>query len=180
MRLTKNLQLAQFNQNSKVNKNRVLRRFKVGDTAYLKHPNRFNKGYCGPFFIKKVLSPVIVVIQEYENPSAPCMKRHINLLHWAPPRKPVLNSSSNVSHPNSSLSPVLIDHPADPPLEECEPMGVESDVAPSDVAQPDSSQPEESEDAVPGADPPTEVLLPEAPLIAGPATHQYNLRPRRT
>lgn len=102
-----NLRLAQRNQNSKINKHRTLRKFAVGDTAYLKSPNKYNKGYSGPFQVKKFLSPVVVLIQEIENPCAPLMKRHINLLHWAPQRKNIVNNNSLDSNSSSDVVDVV-------------------------------------------------------------------------
>jgi hypothetical protein len=198
MKITyKNLKLAQHKQNVKVNENRSLRSFKVGDTAYLKHPNKYKKGYSGPYFVKKLISPVIVIIQEYENPYAPCLKRHINLLHWAPPRKSSNVNDINESFPSSAPdnhSPEQVDSS---PMIEVEVQSTERCVTP-DVPQlvsQDSLQPEENAVDVSSAelitdsqgavrdvaneDPGTSVLNSDAPCEIPPDTSRYNLRPRK-
>jgi hypothetical protein len=148
----KNLKLAQFKQNSKVNNKRSLRPFKVGDIAYLKHPNKFKKGYSGPYFVKKMISPVVAVIQEYENLHAPCLKRHINLLHWAPPRKSNFEHT-NESIPNSAPCDLSIDQVDPSPMMEVDVQSSES--MSSDVPQqscPDALQPDECPVDVASAD----------------------------
>lgn len=179
-----NLVMAQRNQNNKVNHNRRVRTFLVGDTVYLKQPNKFKKTYSGPFIVKTVLSPVMVSIQELENPNAPVLKRHINLLHWAPPRNNN-NIDINFHDPNlvnrlpatTTLDLGQQQHPGDDVLPDDPPVALHSPVQP-DPNDVQLQQPTTEADTL---DQPTTAPEQQDDVrheLNGPR-HQYNLRSRK-
>lgn len=111
----RNLISAQEERNTKVNENKKLRTFQIGDTVYLKSSDKFLPSFKGPYQVIQKHTDVTYSIQRLNDEYADKLKIHIDKLLLAPPRKehlkiPLLQEDvSAEQHPYMTLRSRQVD-----------------------------------------------------------------------
>ncbi|XP_054711317.1 uncharacterized protein LOC129220908 [Uloborus diversus] len=161
-------------QNQSHNEKCKPRNIQAGHLVYLKSKNKYKPSYDGPYFVKKVISPVLRLIQELNNKQAPLKKIHVNRLVKFQKRQSHLGGEQSVKKNND------VGRPESPiPFQ----VTVNADVVPAVRPQsPDASAgPSSVPDAVPVPDIPNDVGAPvpqHDPVPVQQTRSPYQLRRR--